>query len=136
EKSFFVKNGHPQQSESSDRLYLEWQIPWEYAVGTTITATAKDESGKTVATDTVVTAGEAAKLGLSADRQVIEADGYDLSYITVDVQDASGNLLPTAMNEMSFRVRGNGTIVGVDNGDPASWERFKDTNGQWTRSAF
>lgn len=89
-----------------------------------------------MATDTVVTAGEAAKLGLSADRPVIDADGYDLSYITVEVQDAAGNLLPTAMNAMNFRVRGNGTIVGVDNGDPASWERFQDTNGQWTRSAF
>lgn len=137
EKSFYtLANGYQQQSENSNRLYLQWDLEWNYAVGTTITAYAKNDAGEIIATDTVVTAGNPAQIGLTADKSVIDADGYSLSYITVEIQDADGNVMPTAMNEVNFRISGNGTIVGVDNGDPASWERYKDTNGQWKRSAF
>ena len=133
---FKTANGSQQQSANSDRLYLEWQLPWEYAVGTKIEAVAKNEAGAEIARDVVVTAGEPAKLDAQARTNVIRADGYDLSYITVDVQDANGNFAPNAMNEINFRITGNGRIVGVDNGDAASWEPYKCAEGQWKRSAF
>ncbi|MCI8306735.1 MAG: DUF4982 domain-containing protein [Lachnospiraceae bacterium] len=127
---------YQQQSEDSDRLYLEWALPWEYKVGTAIEAIAYDESGKEIARDKVVTAGEAAQLNASADRTVIVSDGRDLSYITVDVTDEYGNFMPTASNKIEFSISGDGEIVGVDNGDPTSRERYKDKNGEWSRSAF
>ncbi|MDE6635471.1 MAG: DUF4982 domain-containing protein, partial [Lachnospiraceae bacterium] len=127
---------YQQQSEDSDRLYLEWALPWEYKVGTTIEAVAYDESGKEIARDKVVTAGAAAKLEASADRNVIVSDGRDSSYITVDVTDVDGNFMPTASNKIDFSISGDGEIVGVDNGDPTSKERYKDKNGEWSRSAF
>ena len=55
-----------------------------------MTAIAKDENGQEIARDVVKTANEAKAIDLSADRQVIEADGYDLSYITVDIVDENG----------------------------------------------
>lgn len=130
--------GYPyqQQSESSDRLYLEWPLVWEYAQGRKLEAVAYDKDGNEIARDQVVTAGKAAGLSAEADRYVIEADGYDLSFITVDVEDADGNFVPTADNEIYFKISGNGKIVGVDNGDAASWERYKDYNGVWKRKAF
>ncbi len=137
EQSFYrTKAGFQQQSENSDRLYLEWQLPWEYAVGTKIEAVAKNADGQEIARDVVVTAGAPAKLDAQARTNVIKADGYDLAYITVDVQDAAGNFVPTAMNEINFRITGNGKIVGVDNGNAASWEPYKCAEGQWKRSAF
>lgn len=140
EKKFHINDkGFPQQSAQSDRLYLEWELPWDATnnqEGTTIVAKAKDASGKIIKEDRVVTAGKSAKLSVSADRQVIDADGYDLAYITVDVLDAKGNFVPTAMDQLNFTVSGDGKIVGVDNGDPASWERYKDYNGVWKRKAF
>lgn len=127
---------YQQQSEDSDRLYLEWPLMWNYKIGTKIEAVAYDEDGKEIARDQVVTAGEATKLEATADRTEIEADGLDLSYITVDVQDEDGNFAPNADNKIYFDIEGDGEIVGVDNGDATSRERYKDTGGVWKRSAF
>lgn len=128
---------YQQESEDSDRLYQEWRLDYDYEPGTTIEAVAKDADGNEIARDTVVTAGESAQIELTADRTVIEADGYDLSYITVDIQDEDGNFMPTADDEIRFSISGNGTIVGVDNGDPTSHERYKaQADGTWKRKAF
>lgn len=127
---------YQQESKDSDRLYLEWPLEWEYAVGTTIEAVAYDKNGKEIARDKVVTAGDEAQLSASADRTVIRSDGKDLSYITVDVKDSDGNFCPNAANRIEFSIVGDGEIVGVDNGDPVSRESYKEKNGAWTRSAF
>ena len=44
--------------------------------------------GNEIARDVVETTGDPAKVELTPDRRVITADGYDLSYITVDITDA------------------------------------------------
>ena len=119
--------------DSDSKLYLEWRIPYEPG---TLTAVAYDVDGNEVAKDVVATADSPAAIKLSADRQVIKADGYDLSYITVDVTDANGNFMPTADNQMYFDITGDGEIVGVDNGNAPSWERYKDYDGVWKRKAF
>ncbi|MGG7057769.1 Ig-like domain-containing protein [Clostridium tertium] len=119
-------NGKYKETEEG-KLHLEFKV--EYKPGK-ITAVAKDENGKEIARDIVKTANEAKKVNLSADRQVIEADGYDLSYITVDIVDENGTLVPTADNLIDFEISGNGKIVGVDNGNAASVERYKDTKRQ------
>jgi len=111
------------------KLHLEFKVPYKPGK---LTAVAKDENGKEVAKDVVKTANDAKKIDLSADRQVITADGYDLSFITVDVVDENGTLVPDADNLINFDVKGNGKIVGVDNGNAASVERYKDNK----RKAF
>lgn len=142
EKAFAQKTtnyglAYQQESETSTKLYQEWRLDYEYEPGTVIEAVAKDAQGNEIARDKVVTAGEAAQISLTADRTVIEADGYDLSYITVDIQDEDGNFMPTADDEVRFSISGNGVIVGVDNGDPTSHERYKaQSDGTWKRKAF
>ncbi|MEY8351503.1 Ig-like domain-containing protein [Bacillus cereus] len=111
------------------KLHLEFRVPYKPGK---LTAVAKDENGKEIAKDVVKTANDAKKIDLSADRQVITADGYDLSFITVDVVDKNGTLVPNADNLINFDVKGNGKIVGVDNGNAASVERYKDSK----RKAF
>lgn len=71
------------------------------------------------------TAGAPAALRLSPDRSEIAADGTDLSYVTVEVVDADGNLCPLAEDEITFGVSGAAFNAGVDNGSPISLERFK-----------
>lgn len=119
----------PGNGAKNNALYLEWRLDYEPAE---LKAVAKDASGNVVATDIVATAGMESRLEVSADRPTISADGYDLSYITVDVTDADGNIVPTADNLINFDISGNGEIVGVDNGDALSHERYKDTQ----RKAF
>jgi len=68
------------------------------------------------------TAGVASKLKLTADRSTINADGQDLSYITVEITDDQGVLDPNAGNTLNFDTSGPGTIVGVGNAN------LKDTD--------
>ena len=81
--------------------------------------------GKKWAEDVQVTAGAPAALSAQADRTALAADGSDLAYITVSVRDAKGVLVPRADALVHFTLTGPGEIVGVDNGDPTSFESFK-----------
>lgn len=81
--------------------------------------------GKKVASQILRTAKDSARLRLSPDRRTIRADGYDLSFVTVEVLDKRGDRHPNADNDIRFRLSGPGEIVGVGNGDQASVESFK-----------
>ncbi len=78
----------------------------------------------TVAEKSIHTAGEPYQLKLNADRTLLEANGTDLSYITVSVVDKLGYECPTATNKLKFKVTGNGTFRAVCNGDATSLEMF------------
>lgn len=71
------------------------------------------------------TAGDAARLKLKADRRELTADGQDLSFVTVRIEDADGVLVPRAAHRVAFEVTGPGEIVATDNGDPTSFESFQ-----------
>ena len=73
------------------------------------------------------TAGAATALKLVADRADIRADGGDLSFITVKVVDARGNLVPGANQLVKFSVNGPASIAGVDNGDATSLLPLQDS---------
>jgi len=68
----------------------------------------------------VRTAAEPARIVLVPDRKAIRADGMDLSFVTVKVVDKDGTLVPAADNLIKFKVTGEGSIVGVDNGNQIS----------------
>jgi len=78
-----------------------------------------------VASDEVRTAGAPAKITLVPDRSQIAADGDDLSFITVRIEDQDGNLCPLADNLVRFNVSGPGRIAAVDNGNAATVEPFQ-----------
>jgi beta-galactosidase len=78
-----------------------------------------------VATDEIRTAGPPARITLAADRNTIRADGDDLSYITVRVEDRDGNLCPMADNLIHFAITGPASIAAVDNGNAATVEPFQ-----------
>ena len=79
---------------------------------------ARDTEGNEIARDVVETTGDPAKVELTPDRRVITADGYDLSYITVDITDAGRQGCADRFKPGRIsRFPANGKIVGVDNGD-------------------
>ncbi len=80
--------------------------------------------GKRWAEQIVRTTDNAAQLVISADRNVINADGEDLSFITVSVADKNGLTVPEASNKISFTIEGPAEIVATDNGDPANLVSF------------
>ncbi|HEX7959404.1 MAG TPA: glycoside hydrolase family 2 TIM barrel-domain containing protein, partial [Terriglobales bacterium] len=99
---------------------LEWQVPFEPG---TIRAVAY-QNGKEIASDERRTAGAAAKITLLPDHNTIRADGDDLSFITVRIEDKDGNLVPMADNLVHFALTGPGEIAAVDNGNAATVEPF------------
>jgi len=109
------------KKKQGDDLHLMWRVPFTPGTLKAISRTA----GKEVLVKEVKTAGAPARLVVTADRSTIKADGNDLSYLTVDVVDANGVIVPNADNLVNFQVEGSGAIVGVDNGDPVSHESFK-----------
>jgi len=63
------------------------------------------------------TAGDAAKIRLTADRANLRADSQDLSYVTVEVLDKDDRFQPNADHLVKFSISGPGKIAGMDNGD-------------------
>jgi beta-galactosidase len=128
-----TENGRPSPRASVPRttsdLHLTWSLPYE--PGTLRAVGTKD--GKIVATVEVATAGEPAATDLFVDRQTIAADRRDVVHIGVRIVDAQGRLMPTADNEVTFAVQGEGKIIGVDNGIIGSQDckgsRVKAFNG-------
>lgn len=78
------------------------------------------------------TAGHTARLTLIPDRRELTADGKDLSFVTVRIEDADGVLAPRAANRVAFAVSGPAEIIATDNGDPTSFESFQSKE----RAAF
>jgi beta-galactosidase len=105
---------------------LEYRIRWDdvrYEPGELKVVAYK--GGKPWASDVERTAGAAAAVALSADRPSLAADGSDLSYVTVRINDRDGTLVPRASNKVRFTLSGPGDIVAVDNGDPTSLAPFQ-----------
>ena len=95
-----------------------WEI--KFAAGT-IKAVGK-KNGKVAAIHELVTADKPAKIKLTPDRNVINADGFDVCHVVVEVLDEKGNLVPYADNEITYNVTGNGKIIGIGNGNQQSLE--------------
>ncbi|MGE5394225.1 MAG: glycoside hydrolase family 2 TIM barrel-domain containing protein, partial [Candidatus Saccharibacteria bacterium] len=109
------------KKKKGDDLHLLWKVPFHPG---TLKAVSRTK-GKEVLVNEIKTAGTPAKLMATADRLSIKADGSDLTFITVEVQDQNGVMVPDADQQVFFKVEGPAMIVGVDNGDPVSHESFK-----------
>jgi beta-galactosidase len=99
--------------------HLEWTVKYEPG---TLSAQGYDKDGKLVATTKVETTGAPAAVQLEPDRTTVNADGEDVSVITVFVRDAQNRIVPVATNLVEFDLVGPGKILGVGNGDPSCHE--------------
>jgi beta-galactosidase len=111
---------------SPDRKFTsKYRILWEVPFDRGELKAVGYRDGRAAATDTVRTAGVPARIKLLPDRSTIAADGEDLSFIAVRVEDKDGNLCPSAGLKINFALRGPGEIRAVDNGNPATVEPFQ-----------
>jgi len=108
--------------------HLAWIV--KYAPGTIEARGFKAD--KQVMTAKRETTGSATKLVMNADRMEVSADGEDVAMFAVEVRDAQDRVLPITENEVTFKVTGQGKLIGTGNGDPTNQEPDKGT----TRKAF
>jgi len=105
----------------AQRFTANFSVP--YAPG--VLKAAALQGGKTIAETVLRTAGEPVQVRLTADRTSLRADAQDLSFITVEALDANGQPHPNAEHQVTFSLKGPGTIAAVGNGDMTSEEPYQ-----------
>ena len=115
-------NGKSQGSQKVLPLtHLEWKV--KYEPGLLEARGTKD--GKVVLVEKRETTGGPVSIRLTPDRNEINADGEDVSILRIEVLDKEGLAIPTAGIMISFKVSGEGALIGVGNGDPNCQESDK-----------
>ena len=122
EVELFV-NGQSQGTQKVPRFgHVQWKA--KYEPGSIEARGSKD--GKVVLTEKRETTGPAVAIRLTADRTAIDANGEDLTILTVEALDKDGRAVPTASNLIGFKINGEGNLIGVGNGDPNCQESDKE----------
>lgn len=85
---------------------------------------AYNADGSVAGEKTIRTAGKADHLVLTPNRKTMNGNGEDLVYVTVQVADKDGNIVPTDSREVKFSVKGDGKFRATANGDPTSLRQF------------
>lgn len=107
--------------EKNDSTVLNrYRLMWnevKYAPGE-LRVVAYDAQGNKAAEKVVKTAGKPHHLVATVNHSTLAADGEDLAYVTVQVADRDGNLVPTDSRLVKFTVTGAGEFLATANGDP------------------
>lgn len=109
-------------STNMNRYRLMW-MDTRYEPGE-VKVVAYDADGKVAGEKTIRTAGKPDHIVLTPSRTSLSADGEDLVYITVNVADKDGNIVPTDSRRVKFSAKGAGSFRAAANGDPTSLDLF------------
>jgi beta-galactosidase len=122
----FVNSKSQGKQKISTLSHVTWKVTFEAG---TLEGRGYDASGKQVVSQTILTAGAPAAIKLSLDlgQNGLKADGQDAALVAVSIVDSTGNVVPTAGNEVSFTVTGPGSLIGLGSGDPSNHEPDKGT---------
>ena len=117
------------QSQIGDKYQFEYSV--DYVKGTLV-ANGYNEDGSIVAQDVVYTSqGMATTTKLSSDKSSVNINSDDLIFVTCDIVDINGVIVPTANDKITFEVEG-GYVIGTDNGNAACVEKYRSN----MKSAF
>lgn len=109
-------------STNMNRYRLMW-METVYEPGE-VKVVAYDDKGNAVAEKVIRTAGKPDHIVLTPSRKELSADGEDLVYITVQVADKEGNIVPTDSRRVKFSAKGAGKFRATANGDPTNLDLF------------
>jgi beta-galactosidase len=124
--SIEIDGSYTAEAQKSFERQKRYRLMWmdiKYEPGT-VKVVAYDNAGNIAAEKEIRTAGKPHRLVLEADRNVISADGKDLSFITVSVVDRNGNPCPNVNELVNFEVKGAGSYRAGANGNAASLDLF------------
>jgi beta-galactosidase len=110
-----------QKNVSPDTLTATFDI--NYQPGT-LKAIAVD-NGQDVDSVVLQTPGKPVKIRLTADRSQIKNSRNDLAYVTVEIVDANGRLVPVDSVPLQFSIEGYGEIVATGSASPNDMQSFQ-----------
>lgn len=93
-----------------------------------IEALAYDEYGNVIARELRRSFGESVKIMAKADREVIKANGEDITRVEIWTVDSNGNVVENANNRIFVEVSENGRLLGLDNGDSTDYDQYKTSD--------
>lgn len=102
-----------------------WRVP--FAPGE-LRAVAYDASGAIAAEEIRCTPGDAACIRLSAEDASLDADGRDMTFITIEMVDSQGRIVDNALDRVQVKVTGQGMLLGLDNGDSTDTDGYQTTS--------
>lgn len=95
--------------------HLKWKAT--YQPGKVVAVGYKN--GKRIMTEVIETTKPASKIVLKTDTQEMVSDGLDVAVVNIEIQDSKGRIVPDACPLLTFRLEGDGRILGCGNGDPS-----------------
>jgi len=113
-----LNNNSLGKKDMPQNSHLEWMV--NYQPGVLAARGYKDN--KMILENRIESTGNPAAVQMIPDRNIIKADGSDVSVITVQVKDSNGKVIPDDSSKIIFSLDGPGKIIGVGNGDPSCHE--------------
>jgi beta-galactosidase len=110
----------------ANRFTAEFKM--DYQPGTLIAISRT--KGKEISRSELTTTGKVSSIRLSADKQTLNADGNSLAYITAELIDEQGLVVPFEDKLLKATVTGVARLAGFGTGRPATTENY--TTGEFT----
>ena len=118
------------KNDIGNELFIRYNI--EFKEGTKLYTKAYDKNGNLIKNEEIIGNHyikapnlEKLKLKVNVDKKKLEANGKSLVYVEVSIVDNEEILNSMGNNEIIFNVEGVGKILGVDNGDEATVDKFQ-----------
>ena len=120
----FILNGKSLGRKPIEKLMASMDINYEPGVLEGIIY----KNGMEISRCRLVTPKEADKLVLEAEENTWKADGKDLAYVRVVLEDENGNRLTHDERKITVEVEGAGTFLAVGSGNPCTEDQITAKN--------
>ncbi len=96
--------------------HINWEVKYEPGE---LKALGYNKKGELIATDIINTAGKPQKIEITLNKKTLLNDRRDILFAETKLLDENGNIVPDDDRVITYKIVGeNGTVLGVDNGDP------------------
>lgn len=116
--------GRKKQGESlaAEELPLSFIFDTTYHPGEVIAISYTN--GKEISRDTLKTTGAPCAVSIRPEVSSIAADGHSLAYVSIEILDADGNVVPTDEFDLSVTAEGAGELLGFGSANPITKENY------------
>jgi beta-galactosidase len=109
-------------ASAGTRYIASWNVVY---VPGTLEAVCLADGAPTGDVSELATTGAAVRVNLTVDRPTVAADGQDLAFVSVELQDGEGRRVPDAEIAIHLAVEGPGTLAAFGSAKPISTESFR-----------